>query len=43
MTHFYASYAQSGNKRSAFHAARKKVKAKYPEPFYWGAFVLVGH
>lgn len=29
-------------KRSAFLAAQKELKAKYPNPYYWGAFVLVG-
>lgn len=31
-----------GAKRSAFLAAQKELKAKYPSPFFWGAFVLVG-
>lgn len=29
-------------KRSAFLAAQKELKAKYPNPYYWGAFVMVG-
>ncbi len=28
--------------RSAFLKAQKELKAKYPDPYYWGAFVLVG-
>jgi CHAT domain-containing protein len=31
-----------GPKRSAFLAAQKELKAKYPNPNYWGAFVMVG-
>jgi CHAT domain-containing protein/tetratricopeptide (TPR) repeat protein len=30
------------SKRSAFLAAQKELKAKYPNPYYWGAFVMVG-
>jgi len=31
-----------GAKRSAFLKAQKELKAKYPNPYYWGAFVMVG-
>lgn len=31
-----------GAKRSAFLAAQKELKAKYPDPYHWGAFVMVG-
>lgn len=30
------------SKRQAFLAAQKELKAKYPHPYYWGAFVMVG-
>lgn len=30
------------SKRSAFLKAQKELKAKYPNPYYWGAFVMVG-
>ncbi len=30
------------NKRSAFLKAQKELKAKYPNPYYWGAFVMLG-
>lgn len=30
------------HKREAFLKAQKQLKARYPSPFYWGAFVMVG-
>jgi CHAT domain-containing protein/Tfp pilus assembly protein PilF len=32
----------TNSKRSAFLKAQKELKAKYPNPYYWGAFVMVG-
>jgi len=34
--------AIGGFKRSSFLAAQKELKAKYPQPFYWGSFIMVG-
>jgi len=31
-----------GAKRSAFLKAQKDIQKKYPNPYYWGAFVMVG-
>jgi len=31
-----------GAKRAAFLKAQKELKAKYPNPYFWGAFVMVG-
>lgn len=42
MISFYASWAKSGNLYSAFKEAQLDVKKKYPEPYYWGAFILNG-
>jgi CHAT domain-containing protein len=43
MTAFYKNYAASGNKQEAFLAAQKQIKTKFKEPFFWGAFVLIGN
>jgi CHAT domain-containing protein len=42
MSHFYTALARSGNVRSAFTEAQRKLRDEYPEPVYWGAFVLLG-
>ncbi|MCC5920295.1 MAG: CHAT domain-containing protein [Cyclobacteriaceae bacterium] len=42
MTGFYENWLSSGSKSEAFRKAQMELKEEYPEPFYWGAFVLVG-
>ena len=42
MTSFYKNWMVSKNKLSAFRKAQKTLKTKYPEPYYWGAFVIQG-
>jgi len=42
MTHFYEYWLRTGDKHSAFISAQKTLKQKYPEPYYWGAFIMVG-
>lgn len=42
MTLFYKNWLQSGDKVSAFKKAQIQLKTKYPAPYYWGAFVLIG-
>jgi CHAT domain-containing protein len=42
MTAFYRYYMQTNDKRQAFNQAQAQIRAKYPNPFYWGAFVMVG-
>ncbi len=41
MTEFYKNYAESRNAESAFRSAQLEVKKKYPEPYFWAAFVLL--
>jgi len=43
MTNFYKNFSVSGNKQDAFLKAQKQLKLKYPQPNYWGAFVLMGN
>ena len=43
MTTFYSLWLKEGDKHSAFRQAQLALKKKYPEPYYWGAFVLSGH
>lgn len=42
MSLFYQSLARSGNVRTAFTQAQQALRKDYPEPIYWGAFVLLG-
>ncbi len=42
MTTFYKEYLKTGNKRDAFLTAQRKIKKKYKDPIYWGAFVMLG-
>jgi hypothetical protein len=42
MTLFYTHLSAQKNIRLAFTEAQKTLRREYPEPFYWGAFVLIG-
>jgi len=41
MNNFYEHWTSGMSKTAAFHKAQLALKAKYPQPFYWGSFVLV--
>lgn len=47
MTAFYRNWlgilGKTGDKVRAFRLAQQSIRKRYPHPFYWGAFVLVGH
>ena len=42
MTLFYKEMQNNISIRKAFRNAQNKLKQKYPKPYYWGAFVIVG-
>lgn len=42
MTNFYSNWTKSGNKQKAFKQAQLQLMTKYKEPYYWGAFVMMG-
>ena len=42
MVAFYRNWVAGLGKRQAFFKAQKEIKAKYPDPYFWGAFVMVG-
>lgn len=42
MKEFYKLWMQNGDAYAAFRQAQLNVRQKYPEPVYWGAFVMMG-
>ena len=42
MTNFYTNLAKGGSKAKAFKQAQLQLMTKYKEPYYWGAFVMMG-
>jgi CHAT domain-containing protein len=42
MQSFYSNWIKLGNKQKAFKQAQLQLMAKYKEPYYWGAFVMMG-
>lgn len=42
VTWFYGYLKQGRSHAQALRLAREKMRAKYPNPFYWGVFVLHG-
>jgi CHAT domain-containing protein/tetratricopeptide (TPR) repeat protein len=41
MITFYENWLRFDDPQQAFLQAQKTIKEKYPQPFYWGAFVLL--
>jgi CHAT domain-containing protein len=42
MSGFYTNWLKLGNKQKAFKQAQLQLMTKYKEPYYWGAFVMMG-
>ncbi|MFL5729443.1 MAG: CHAT domain-containing protein [Cytophagaceae bacterium] len=42
MTEFYSNLAATGDKYESFRKAQVKLKETFPDPYYWGAFIMVG-
>ena len=42
MTSFYSNWIKLGNKQKAFKQAQLQLMTKYKDPYYWGAFVMMG-
>jgi CHAT domain-containing protein len=42
MKTFYANWIKLGNKQKAFKQAQLQLMTKYKEPYFWGAFVMMG-
>lgn len=42
MIEFYDHWMKNGDKRAAFRHAQLKIREKFNNPKYWGAFVMIG-
>lgn len=42
MLKFYQKWLNSGNMRQSFIEAKKELRVDYPDPIYWGAFMMIG-
>ncbi len=42
MVHFYSIWLGGAGKHEAFRQAQLKIKESYPEPYFWGGFIMVG-
>lgn len=42
MLKFYQKWLATNNLRQSFIDAKKELRVEYPEPIYWGAFMMIG-
>ena len=43
MVYFYENWLGGVNKYAAFKQAQEQLRTEYPEPYYWGAFVMLSY
>lgn len=42
MLKFYQRWLNTNNLRQSFIEAKKELRVEYPDPIYWGAFMMIG-
>jgi CHAT domain-containing protein len=42
MLTFYQKWLNSGNLRKSFTDAKIELRTDFPDPIYWGAFMMIG-
>ncbi|MCU0357609.1 MAG: CHAT domain-containing protein, partial [Cyclobacteriaceae bacterium] len=42
MLKFYQKWLNTNNLRQSFTDAKKELREEYPDPYYWGAFMMIG-
>ncbi len=42
MLKFYQKWLNTGKMRESFTEAKKELRNEYPQPIYWGAFIMIG-
>ena len=42
MINFYQKWLASGKKRESFIQAKKELRNEFKDPYYWGAFIMIG-
>jgi len=42
MVGFYKGWMKTGDMRQSFRSAQQSLRKTYPDPYFWGAFILTG-
>lgn len=42
MVKFYEKWLETGNKRESFVLAKQEIREEFPDPIYWGPFIMIG-